>query len=165
MKELSFVIMELLAISLGVDRLHYRKFFEDGGPIMRCNYYPPCNSSSLTLGTGPHSDPTSLTILHQDQVGGLEVCTDNKWLAVRPRPEAFVINLGDTFMVRTLITGQFFNLQTKLQFPSAEFLKLHIYSLFLFLKNIFSFLVFIKYTIFQSDLYFLFGGTYYSYFF
>jgi gibberellin 20-oxidase len=99
MKELSLTIMELLAISLGIDRSHYRRFFEDGDSIMRCNYYPPCNSSSVTLGTGPHSDPTSLTILHQDQVGGLEVFADNKWMAVRPRHEALVINIGDTFMV------------------------------------------------------------------
>ena len=100
MRELSLVIMELLGISLGVDRLYYRKFFEDSDSIMRCNFYPPCNNSGLTLGTGPHSDPTSLTILHQDQVGGLEVFANNKWQAVRPRPEALVVNIGDTFVVR-----------------------------------------------------------------
>ncbi|KAJ6419337.1 hypothetical protein OIU84_029446 [Salix udensis] len=98
MKKVSLVIFELLAISLGVDRLNYRKFFEDGSSIMRCNYYPPCNNSALTLGTGPHCDPTSLTILHQDQVGGLQVFADNKWLAIRPRPDALVVNIGDTFM-------------------------------------------------------------------
>ncbi|XP_041004974.1 gibberellin 20 oxidase 1-B-like [Juglans microcarpa x Juglans regia] len=98
MKEVSLVIMELLAVSLGVDRLHYRKFFEDGSSIMRCNNYPPCKKSGLTLGTGPHCDPTSLTILHQDQVGGLEVFANNRWQAIRPRPDALVINIGDTFM-------------------------------------------------------------------
>ncbi|KAF8404039.1 hypothetical protein HHK36_008915 [Tetracentron sinense] len=98
MTELSLVIMELLAISLGVDRLHYRKFFKDSSSIMRCNYYPPCKEPGLTLGTGPHCDPTSLTILHQDQVGGLQVFAHNKWQAVRPRPDALVINIGDTFM-------------------------------------------------------------------
>ncbi|KAJ0097825.1 hypothetical protein Patl1_27988 [Pistacia atlantica] len=98
MKKLSNVIFELLAISLGIDQLHYRKFFEDGYSIMRCNYYPPCNNSSLTMGTGPHSDPTALTILHQDQVGGLEVFVNDKWQTVRPRQDALVINLGDTFM-------------------------------------------------------------------
>uniref|UniRef100_A0A5B7C5W7 Putative GA 20-oxidase n=1 Tax=Davidia involucrata TaxID=16924 RepID=A0A5B7C5W7_DAVIN len=98
MKELSLVIMELMAMSLGVERLHYRKFFEDGSSIMRCNYYPPCKEPGLTLGTGPHCDPTSLTILHQDQVGGLEVFANNKWKPIRPRPDAFVINVGDTFM-------------------------------------------------------------------
>ncbi|CAK7354814.1 unnamed protein product [Dovyalis caffra] len=98
MKKVSLLIFELLAISLGVDRLHYRKFFEDGSSIMRCNYYPPCNNSTLTLGTGPHCDPTSLTILHQDQVGGLEVFANNKWQTIQPRPEALVVNIGDTFM-------------------------------------------------------------------
>ncbi|KAF5745111.1 gibberellin 20-oxidase family protein [Tripterygium wilfordii] len=98
MKALSLAIFELLGMSLGVDRLHYKKFFEDSCSIMRCNYYPPCNNSSLTLGTGPHTDPTSLTILHQDQVGGLEVFVNSKWQAVKPLPHALVINIGDTFM-------------------------------------------------------------------
>ncbi|XXG87121.1 hypothetical protein AAC387_Pa11g1886 [Persea americana] len=98
MKELSLVIMELLAISLGVERLHFKKFFHDSSSIMRCNYYPPCQEPTLTLGTGPHCDPTSLTILHQDEVGGLQVFSNNKWYSIRPRPDAFVINIGDTFM-------------------------------------------------------------------
>lgn len=102
MKQVSLVIMELLAISLGVDRSHYRNFFQDGSSIMRCNYYPPCQNYGVTLGTGPHCDPTSLTILHQDQVGGLEVFANNRWQAIRPRPDALVINIGDTFMVGPL---------------------------------------------------------------
>ncbi|XP_010527094.1 PREDICTED: gibberellin 20 oxidase 2-like [Tarenaya hassleriana] len=98
MKEMSLTIMELLGRSMGIDRSSLRDFFKDGSSIMRCNYYPPCNKSTLTLGTGPHTDPTSLTILHQDQVGGLEVFLDGQWKSVRPHPDAFVINIGDTFM-------------------------------------------------------------------
>lgn len=103
MKKLSLVIMELLAISLGVERSHYRDFFEDSCSIMRCNYYPPCQEPELTLGTGPHCDPTSLTILQQDQVEGLEVFSANKWRSIRPIRDALVINIGDTFMVRNLL--------------------------------------------------------------
>ncbi|CAI9753054.1 unnamed protein product [Fraxinus pennsylvanica] len=98
MRNLSLVILELLEISLGVDKSHYRKLFEEGNSLMRCNSYPPCKEAGLTLGTGPHCDPNSLTILHQDQVGGLEIFANNKWLAIRPRPDAFVVNIGDTFM-------------------------------------------------------------------
>lgn len=103
MKDLSLVIFELLAISLGVDRLHYREFFEDGKSLMRGNNYPPCKKAGLTFGTGPHSDPNSLTILHQVEVEGLEIFSDNKWQAIPPRPDAFVVNIGDTFMVRILL--------------------------------------------------------------
>ncbi|CAL9186938.1 unnamed protein product [Musa hybrid cultivar] len=98
MKDLSLSIMELLGISLGVGREYYRQFFEDGSSIMRCNSYPPCQEPELALGTGPHCDPTALTILLQDQVGGLQVFTEGKWQAVRPVRSALVINIGDTFM-------------------------------------------------------------------
>ncbi|PNT73324.1 hypothetical protein BRADI_2g57027v3 [Brachypodium distachyon] len=100
MKELSLTIMELLELSLGVERGYYREFFADSSSIMRCNYYPPCPEPERTLGTGPHCDPTALTILLQDDVGGLEVLVDGDWRPVRPVPGAMVINIGDTFMGR-----------------------------------------------------------------
>lgn len=99
MKDSSLAILELLAISLGLHPWHYKQFFEDSSSIMRCNYYPICQQPALAIGTGPHCDPTSLTILHQDQVGGLEVFANNKWQTVRPCHDALVINIGDTFMV------------------------------------------------------------------
>ncbi|GLJ38013.1 hypothetical protein SUGI_0773750 [Cryptomeria japonica] len=98
MESLSLNILELLGVSLGMERTYFRKFFEESKSILRLNYYPPCRQPSRTFGTGPHCDPTSLTILHQDQVGGLEVFVHNTWLSVRPNPNAFVCNIGDTFM-------------------------------------------------------------------
>lgn len=98
MEGLALALMELLGMSLGVGRLHLREFFEGGNSIMRLNYYPPCPQPNLTLGTGPHCDPTSLTLLHQDEVGGLEIFINNKWHSVRPNNDAFVVNIGDTFM-------------------------------------------------------------------
>ncbi|CAA6673837.1 unnamed protein product [Spirodela intermedia] len=97
MGELSLAIMELLAVSLGLERAAFRDLFEEHDSIMRLNYYPPCQNPHLTLGTGPHCDPTSLTILHQDDVDGLQVFSEGRWRSVRPNPRAFVINIGDTF--------------------------------------------------------------------
>lgn len=99
MSNLSLCIMELLGMSLGIDPSYLRDFFEGNDSIMRLNYYPPCQKPDQTLGTGPHCDPTSLTILHQDDVGGLEVYVDEKWHSILPNKEAFVVNIGDTFMV------------------------------------------------------------------
>ncbi|XP_047962707.1 gibberellin 20 oxidase 1 [Salvia hispanica] len=98
MSNLSLGIMEILGMSLGVGREHFRNFFEENESIMRLNYYPPCQRPDQTLGTGPHCDPTSLTILHQDTVAGLQVFVDDQWRSIRPNPEAFVVNIGDTFM-------------------------------------------------------------------
>ncbi|KAM7504683.1 hypothetical protein LguiB_003587 [Lonicera macranthoides] len=104
MSTLSLGIMELLGMSLGVSQSHFKDFFEENNSIMRLNYYPPCQKPDLTLGTGPHCDPTSLTILHQDTVGGLEVFVDDEWRSISPNYSAFVVNIGDTFMVIKLET-------------------------------------------------------------
>ncbi|XWS45982.1 hypothetical protein CRYUN_Cryun14cG0025900 [Craigia yunnanensis] len=98
MSKLSLRIMELIGISLGLEQAYFRDFFEDNDSVLRLNHYPPCQKHDLTLGTGPHSDSTSLTILHQDQVGGLQVFEDEKWHSLTPIPGALVINIGDTFM-------------------------------------------------------------------
>ncbi|GLT84473.1 hypothetical protein SLE2022_027010 [Rubroshorea leprosula] len=98
MSKLSLGIMELLGLGLGVERTYFRDFFQGNDSIMRLNYYPPCQKPNLTLGTGPHCDPNSLTILHQDQVHGLQVFFDENWYSIDPNPNAFVINIGDTFM-------------------------------------------------------------------
>lgn len=99
MSKLSLRIMELLGLSLGVGRSYFRDFFEGNCSVLRLNYYPPCQKPDLTLGTGPHCDPTSLTILHQDDVGGLQVYVDNQWQYIYTNFDALVVNIGDTFMV------------------------------------------------------------------
>ncbi|XP_062190259.1 gibberellin 20 oxidase 3-like [Phragmites australis] len=102
MTRLALDITEVLAAALGLpDRCVLRGFFADGDSVMRLNHYPPCRQPHLTLGTGPHRDPTSLTLLHQDNVGGLQVFTDGAWRAVRPLADAFVVNIGDTFAALT----------------------------------------------------------------
>lgn len=100
MNDLSLKIMEFLGISLGMERRYFREFYEDNDSILRLNYYPPCKQPNLTLGTGPHNDPTSLTIIDQDQVGGLQVFVANQWRSIAPKSRSFVVNIGDTFMVK-----------------------------------------------------------------
>ena len=48
------------------------------------------------FGVHEHTDMGFLTLLYQDQWGGLEAkTTDGSWLPVPPREDAFVINIGD----------------------------------------------------------------------
>ncbi|KAM3356698.1 gibberellin 20 oxidase 1-like [Capsicum galapagoense] len=98
MSSLSLEIMELLGMSLGIEKSLFKEFFKENESIMRLNYYPPCQKPELTLGTGPHYDPTSLTILHQDCVGGLQVFDGDEWRSINTNFNTFVVNIGDTFM-------------------------------------------------------------------
>ena len=47
----------------------------------------------------PHTDSDFLTILLQYNVGGLQLVKDGKWIAVKPNPDALIINIGDLFQV------------------------------------------------------------------
>uniref|UniRef100_A0A0C9RSZ4 TSA: Wollemia nobilis Ref_Wollemi_Transcript_14309_1211 transcribed RNA sequence n=1 Tax=Wollemia nobilis TaxID=56998 RepID=A0A0C9RSZ4_9CONI len=68
-------------------------------------YYPPCPNPDMTFGISGHSDVSLLTILLQDDVGGLQVMHSGRWVAVQPISGAFVINIGDTLQV--LSNGRF----------------------------------------------------------
>ncbi|KAG6767700.1 hypothetical protein POTOM_028914 [Populus tomentosa] len=61
----------------------------------RLNRYPACPISSEIPGLVPHTDSDYLTILSQDEVGGLQLMKDSKWVAVKPNPDAFIVNIGD----------------------------------------------------------------------
>ncbi|KAH6759852.1 2-oxoglutarate and oxygenase superfamily protein [Perilla frutescens var. frutescens] len=102
MNNLCAGVTELLGMSLGVKRTYFKDFFQENESIMRLNYYPQCQRPDQTLGTGPHYDPTSITILHQyDAVSGLQVFVDHQWRSINPNSDAFVVNIGDTFMALT----------------------------------------------------------------
>lgn len=97
-RELGFRLEELISGSLGLERDYMGKVLGDQGQHMAINYYPPCPEPEMTYGLPAHTDPNALTILLQDsQVSGLQVLKDGKWLAVKPHPDAFVINIGDQF--------------------------------------------------------------------
>lgn len=96
-------LAQKLAEILGENLDRSSKFFvENCVPstcYLRMNRYPPCPVSGQIFGLMPHTDSDFLTILHQDQVGGLELVKDGKWIAVKPNPEALIINIGDLFQV------------------------------------------------------------------
>lgn len=69
-------------------------------PMSRASfvYYPPQDASlgADQFGVGPHTDFGVLTVLCQDDVGGLQVQdTHGDWVMAPPIPGTLVINVGD----------------------------------------------------------------------
>jgi isopenicillin N synthase-like dioxygenase len=95
-RELGFRIEEAISESLGLEKDCIKEVLGDQGQHMAINFYPECPQPELTFGLPGHTDPNALTILLQDlQVSGLQVLKDGKWMAVKPYPDAFVVNIGD----------------------------------------------------------------------
>ncbi|XP_010255098.1 PREDICTED: protein DMR6-LIKE OXYGENASE 1 [Nelumbo nucifera] len=100
-EKLAFKLLELISLSLGLPAKRLNGFFKDQTSFIRLNHYPPCPSPHLALGVGRHKDSGALTVLAQDDVGGLEVKrkADGQWVRVKPIPDSYIINVGDIIQV------------------------------------------------------------------
>lgn len=100
--DLAQKLAEILAEKMGHKSVFFKENCLSSTCYLRMNRYPPCPISPEAFGLMPHTDSDFLTILHQDQIGGLQLVKDGKWIAVKPNQEALIINIGDLFQVHFL---------------------------------------------------------------
>lgn len=98
--DLAQKLAEILAEKIGHNSTFFKENCLPSTCYLRLNRYPPCPISPKVFGLMPHTDSDFLTILHQDEIGGLQLVKDGKWIAVKPNQEALIINIGDLFQVR-----------------------------------------------------------------
>lgn len=99
MKLLAQRLLALISESLGLKASYIQDAIGEPFQNVSLNYYPPCPQPELTLGLQSHSDLGAITLLFQDEVGGLQVCIDGNWLAVQPIHGALVVNLADQIQI------------------------------------------------------------------
>lgn len=97
--DLAQKLAEILAEKMGHKSTFFKEYCLPSTCYLRLNRYPPCPISPEAFGLMPHTDSDFLTILYQDQVGGLQLVKDGKRIAVKPNQEALIINIGDLFQV------------------------------------------------------------------
>ncbi|CAN6908923.1 unnamed protein product [Brassica oleracea] len=106
MMSLGALLFELLSEALGLSSDMLKSMDCMKGLFMICHYYPPCPQPDRTIGTNHHSDNSFLTILLQDQVGGLQILHQDCWVDVSPIPGALVINIGDFMQTQGFLMTQ-----------------------------------------------------------
>ncbi|MDM0056673.1 isopenicillin N synthase family dioxygenase [Variovorax fucosicus] len=97
--QLGHRLMEGIALSLDLDAGYFHdRYTADPLILFRLFNYPTQavpDGLDVQWGVGEHTDYGLLTILHQDDVGGLAVHTPQGWIAAPPVAGAFVCNIGD----------------------------------------------------------------------
>ena len=91
-------ITEGLAISLGLSKNYFAPYMSKSHSYMRISNYPPYKNNqeeNIGDGIGAHIDYGFLTILLQNNIGGLEVKNfNNEWIKAPIIPGTFLINIG-----------------------------------------------------------------------
>ncbi|MEH1930686.1 isopenicillin N synthase family dioxygenase [Nostoc sp.] len=96
MTKLGHILMAGIALSLGLKESYFAdRYTKDPLILFRIFNYPANSSSQSEWGVGEHTDYGVLTILKQDNVGGLQVKSKSGWIDAPPIPGLFVCNIGD----------------------------------------------------------------------
>ncbi|MEM6660221.1 MAG: 2OG-Fe(II) oxygenase family protein [Pseudomonadota bacterium] len=93
--------------AIGVTDRSILTAFETPTIWLRLLHYPPLppQAPEGLYGSAPHKDFGCLTLLAQDDVGGLQVQTlAGEWIDAPPRDDAFIVNVGD--MLHRLSNGR-----------------------------------------------------------
>lgn len=83
-----------LSLNLPIDYFE-SSITKDPFILFRIFHYPATSNSPEQWGVGEHTDYGLLTILKQDDNGGLEVRSKTGWISAPPIPNTFVCNIGD----------------------------------------------------------------------
>ena len=102
------VVEELLkgiSKSLGLEEWYIDKAMNmsSGLQVLVANLYPPCPQPEHAMGLPPHSDYGLLTVLTQNEVGGLQVQHQGKWFNVNLIPNSLLVNIGDHLEVNSYL--------------------------------------------------------------
>jgi len=91
-------VMSLLAQALQLPADYFAALHTDPMVTLRLLRYPPhpADAQPADIGAGAHTDFGAITLLAQDELGGLEVLNPGgEWIAAAPIAGTFVVNLGD----------------------------------------------------------------------
>lgn len=105
-EKLADTLLRLFAIGLDVPETTFSSNFDTPLSMLRLLHYPPQPATGSAIGSQPHTDTGAITILAQDDTGGLEAVNDlGQWTKVKPVEGSLVINLGG--MMKLWSDGRF----------------------------------------------------------
>lgn len=105
MTDLGGALMRGIALGLGLEASYFAdRYTADPLVLFRIFNYP-AHAAQGVWGVGEHTDYGLLTILKQDDCGGLEIKSGDRWIDAPPIDGSYICNLGD--MLDRLTGGRY----------------------------------------------------------
>ncbi|KAL0358947.1 UNVERIFIED_CONTAM: Gibberellin 20-oxidase-like protein [Sesamum angustifolium] len=106
---LAKVILEVVIKCLGPDfETKFESEFKNCHGYLRINNYSPpeCTEEQEIEGLGMHTDMSCITIVYQDDIGGLQVRSkEGQWMDINPHENTLIVNIGD--LMQAWSNGEF----------------------------------------------------------
>ncbi|KFK30901.1 hypothetical protein AALP_AA6G040900 [Arabis alpina] len=130
LSELDVMVRRMIMESFGIEKYIDEHLNSTNYLLRIMKYTSPLDADNndveeAKLGLRSHTDKNIITILHQYQVGGLEVKTkDEKWIKVKPSHDSFIVMIGDSLCA--LLNGRLSSpyhrvMMTKTRYSTALF--------------------------------------------
>ncbi|KAD6794581.1 hypothetical protein E3N88_05477 [Mikania micrantha] len=101
LRELDEIVKKMVFESLGLEN-YYCEQMKSTSYLLKVMKYRAPEADESDVGLHTHTDTNIMTILHQDEIGGLEIQMKNdEWVRVKVSPNSFIIVAGETFNVWT----------------------------------------------------------------
>ncbi|OMP00178.1 Oxoglutarate/iron-dependent dioxygenase [Corchorus olitorius] len=96
--ELDQMVRRMILESFGIEK-HVDEHMDSTDYLFRVNKYEgPKTGSETKVGLISHTDKNIVTILYQNDVGGLGIQSKNgEWIDVKPCKDSFIVMFGDSF--------------------------------------------------------------------
>ncbi|XP_043203300.1 UPF0676 protein C1494.01-like [Amphibalanus amphitrite] len=125
-RQLSERLLAALDAALGSGQLltscHRRQLQPGGWTVLRLLHYPAAGGAAAgrcQTRCGAHTDFSTLTLLFQHGVGGLEVeMSDGQWISAEPIPDTILINIGD--VIELMTSGRLRATNHRVLLPTSE---------------------------------------------
>ena len=75
-EKLAKQLMDVIIEGLEMNSVHFQHSIDKAFGLLRWNHYPPCPQLHKALEMSAHKDFNLLTVLHQGDIGGLQVQKD-----------------------------------------------------------------------------------------
>lgn len=97
--ELEQMVKKMVFESYDAEK-YYDSHIQSTTYLLRLIKYRGPQKNETCIGTSCHTDKSFITVLHQNEVCGLEIRTkDGEWISFKPSPSSYVVMAGDALLV------------------------------------------------------------------